>query len=140
MISPDTSVLVAGFVPSHQFHEVATATLAEVRGGGRLIAHTTAETYAVLSAPTGVYRAESSAVLAYLDQFLDGSPPIQPRLTAYREALRLLAKASRGGGAIYDALIALAARDARSTLVSLDRRAERIYELCGIEARLLGLD
>jgi predicted nucleic acid-binding protein len=68
---------------------------------------------------------------------VDGMPPIQPRPAAYREALDLLAGHGRGGGAIYDALIALAARDAKATLVSLDRRAERTYELCGIEARPL---
>lgn len=137
MTSPDSSVLVAGFAPSHEFHEAAVAALVEVRSGGRLIAHTTAETYSVLSAPTGVYRAGADAVRAYLDQFLKGSPPIQPRPATYREALRLLADAGRGGGAIYDALIALAARDAEATLVSLDLRAQRTYELCGVEARLL---
>jgi toxin FitB len=137
MIVPDTSVLVAGFVSSHRFHPAAASALAEVLSDGCLVAHTTAETYAVLTAPGGVYRVEPSSVVEYLNQFLDGSLPIQPRPTAYDEALRLLAEGDRGGGAIYDALIALAARDAGSTLVSLDRRAERTYELCGIEARLL---
>jgi predicted nucleic acid-binding protein len=140
MIVPDTSVLVAGFVSSHRFHGAATAALVEVRSGGRLIAHTTAETYAVLSGPGGVYRVEPGTVADYLDQFLDGSPPIQPPPAAYHEALHLLAKARSGGGAIYDALIALAARDAKATLVSLDRRAERTYGLCGVEAKLLASD
>ncbi|HET7177678.1 MAG TPA: PIN domain-containing protein [Solirubrobacterales bacterium] len=137
MIAPDTSVLVAGFVSGHRFHEAAVSALSEVRAGGRLIAHTTAETFAVLSAPGGIYRAEPDAVVAYLDQFLDGSSPIQARPDAYREALGLLAGDGRAGGAIYDALIALTARDAQATLVSLDLRAERTYALCGIEARLL---
>lgn len=137
MIAPDSSVLVAGFVSGHRFHEAALAALSEVRASGSLIAHTAAETYAVLSAPGGVYRAEPHAVVAYLDQFLDGSSPIQPRPSAYREALGLLAENGQAGGAIYDALIALAARDADAELVSLDGRAEKTYALCGIEARLL---
>lgn len=137
MIVPDTSVLVAGFVSSHHFHQVAVSALAGVRREGGLIAHTTAETYAVLSGSGGVYRVEPSAAVAYLDQFLAGATLIQPRPEAYREALDLLAEGGRGGGVIYDALIALAARDAKATLVSLDRRAERTYELCGAEARLL---
>ncbi|HSS04415.1 MAG TPA: PIN domain-containing protein [Solirubrobacterales bacterium] len=137
MIVPDTSVLVAGFVSSHRFHEVAISALAGVRREGGLIAHTTAETYAVLSGSSGFYRVEPSAAVAYLDQFLAGAGLIQPRPEAYREALDLLAEGQRGGGVIYDALIALAARDAKATLVSLDRRAERTYELCGAEARLL---
>jgi predicted nucleic acid-binding protein len=137
MIVPDTSVLVAGFVADHRFHGVAELALVEVRTEGRLIAHTTAETYSVLSAPSGVYRVEPSAVVAYLDELFAGSAPIQPRSGAYREALELLSGYGRGGGAIYDALIALAARDANATLVSLDRRAERIYALCGIETTFL---
>lgn len=137
MTAPDTSVLVAGFVSGHRFHEAALSALAEVRAGGSLIAHTTAETYAVLSAPGGVYRVEPHAVMAYLDQFLQGSSPLQPRPSAYREALDLLAGNGRAGGAIYDALIALTARDADAELVSLDGRAERTYALCGVEARLL---
>jgi predicted nucleic acid-binding protein len=136
VIAPDTSVLVAGFIPGHRFHEAAAVALAEVRADGRLVAHTMAETFAVLSSPSGPYRVKSSTAVAYLDQFL-GRAPVQPRPDAYREALGLLAGGSRGGGAIYDALIALAARDAEATLVSLDLRAERTYAACGVEARLL---
>lgn len=136
MIAPDSSVLIAGFIPSHRFHEVAISALAEVRADGCLVAHTTAETYSVLSAPAGPYRVEPSAVLAYLEQFLDRAP-IQPRPEAYREALDLLSRHNRGGGVVYDALIALAVREAGMTLVSLDRRAEPTYAICDVEARQL---
>jgi predicted nucleic acid-binding protein len=135
--TPDTSVLVAGFIPSHRFHEAAISALAEVQSDGCLVAHTMAETYSVLSAPSGPYRVEPGTVVAYLDQFLDRATPIQPRPQAYREALDLLAGHDRGGGAIYDALIALAAREAGATLVSLDLRAERTYAACGVEAKQL---
>ncbi|HEX6688073.1 MAG TPA: PIN domain-containing protein [Solirubrobacterales bacterium] len=137
MIAPDTSVLIAGFIPDHPFYSVAEAALTEVRGDGRLIAHTMAETYAVLSGPADVFRVEPEVVVAYLDEFLGGSAPIQPRPDAHREALDLLSGAGRGGASIYDALIALAARDANATLISLDRRARPTYELCGVEARFL---
>lgn len=137
MIAPDTSVLIAGFVPDHPSHAVAEPALAEVRAEGCLIAHTTAEAYAVLSAPGGVYRVTPDAVVTYLDDFLEGSAPIQPRPDAYREALELLSGDGRRGAVIYDALIALAVRDADATLVTLDRRAKRIYELCGVPARFL---
>lgn len=139
VIAPDTSVLVAGFVPGHQFHDAAAEALAEVRSAGYLVAHTMAETYAVLSAPSGPYRVEPGAVVAYIDQFL-GRVPIQPQPDAYREAIALLGDRNRPGGVIYDALIALAARDAGATLVSLDLRAERTYAACGVEARLLVAD
>jgi toxin FitB len=137
MIVPDTSVLVAGFIPDHPFYGVAESALAEVREDGCLVAHTMAETYAVLSASSGVYKVEPATVLTYLGQLLEGSAPIQPRPDACREALELLVGADRAGGAVYDALIALAARDADATLISLDRRAEATYRLCGVEARML---
>jgi toxin FitB len=137
VIAPDTSVLVAGFIPSHRFHPEAVSALVEVKAEGRLVAHTLAETYSVLSSPSGPYRVEPDAVIAYLDQFLDRAEPIQPDAATYREALGLLGARNRSGGAVYDALIALAARDSGAVLASLDSRAERTYAACGVEARML---
>jgi toxin FitB len=137
VIAPDTSVLVAGFVADHPLRDAAESALVEVRDGGRLVAHTMAETYAVLSAPGGVYRVSPDQVKGYLDGILQRSAPIQPRPDAYADAIELLRGAGRGGAAIYDALIAMAARAAGATLVSLDRRAEQVYDLCGVEARML---
>jgi toxin FitB len=137
MIAPDTSVLVAGFDPGHPRHAAAVPALVEVKAGGQLVAHTMAETYSVLSSPRGPFRFEPNAVVAYLDQFLDASDPIQHRPGTYREALGLLGERNQAGGVVFDALIALAARDAGATLVSLDRRAERTYAACGVEVRML---
>jgi len=140
MIAPDSSVLVAGYVADHRFHDVAGAAVSEVRAEGRLVAHTMAEAYSVLSAPRGFYRAEPQGVLEYLTELLDGSSPIQPRPGSYREALELLCRENRAGGPVFDALIALAARDADATLLSLDRRAKPIYERCGVATRFLDKD
>jgi predicted nucleic acid-binding protein len=135
--TPDTSVLVAGFDPRHHFHVEAVPVLVDIKASGRLVAHTMAEAYSVLCSPSGPFRFEPEPVVAYLDQFLERSDPIQPRIESYREALDLLGARNLAGGAVYDALIALAARDADVTLVSLDRRAERTYAACGVEARML---
>ena len=137
MIVPDTSVLVAGFTAAHPFYAVAEPALIEVREEGSLAAHTMAEAYSVLSAPGGVYRAEPELVREYLEELLGDSTPIQPRAASYVEALENLARHGRGGAPVFDALIALAARDADATLLSLDRRATPIYELCGVYARFL---
>lgn len=136
-IAPDSSVLIAGFVSSHRFHQAVLLSLAEVAERGSLIAHTIAEAYSVLSAPGGIYRAEPRAVFDYLDQFLGEGPPIPVSPAAYRKALDLLVANGRPGGAVYDALIGLAARDAEVTLASLDGRAQPIYELCGTDVRIL---
>lgn len=136
MNAPDTSVLVAGFVSSHRFNRDALSALGQVRRRGNLIAHTIAEAFSVLSAPGGIYRAEPAAVVAYLDQFISDKPiPVRP--SAYQESLKLLAGANRAGGAVYDALIGLAARDVDATLLSLDARAQPVYELCGARVRIL---
>lgn len=137
MIAPDTSVLIAGFLPDHPFCGVAEVALTEVREDGRLLAHTMAETYAVLSGSAEGFRVEPGVVVAYLDEFLADAAPIQPRPNAHREALELLSDKGRRGASVYDALIALTARDAGAVLISLDRRARPIYELCGVEARFL---
>lgn len=138
MIAPDSSVLVAGIHPGHPHHAAAVQALVEVKTSGRLVAHTMAETYSVLSSPSGPFRFEPGVVVAYLDQFLEGSDPIPHGPGSYREALRLLGERDQPGAAVFDALIALAARDANATLVSFDRRAERTYAACGVEARMLG--
>lgn len=137
MIVPDSSVLVAGYITDHDFYDAAKGAVFEVRAEGRLVAHTMAETYAVLSAPAGVYRVDPTAVLEYLKTLLDDSLPVQPGPGSYMEALELLSGEGRGGAPIYDALIALTARDAGATLISLDRRAKPTYELCGVEFRFL---
>ena len=137
MIAPDTSVLVAGFESSHPFHAEAVPVLVEVKASGRLVAHTMAETFSVLSSPSGPFRFPPQTVFAYVDQFVQRADPIPLPAGSYREALDLLSAQGAAGATVYDALIALAARDAGVTLVSFDRRAERTYAACGIEARIL---
>ena len=135
MTAPDTSVLVAGFDPSHLFHEQAQEALGEVRRRGRLVAHTIAETFAVLTA-AGPYGLAGTTVLTYLERFLDREPiGLEP--TAYVRALAELTDVDLVGGAVYDALIALAARDAGATLVSLDRRAAATYRRCRAQFALV---
>jgi len=137
MIAPDTTVLVAGFDPDHPFHAEAVPVLVDVKAGGRLVTHTMAEAFSVLSSPSGPFRFAPQAVAAYVNQFVERSDPIPLRTGTYREALDLLGAHNRAGGVVYDTLIALAARDADVTLVSFDRRAERTYAACGVEARML---
>jgi len=133
LIAPDTSVLIAGFDPAHESHDAAQSRLVAVRGEERLLAHTIAETVAVLTAP-GPYGIEHEAVLRYLDQFLDRRPvaPVDVRATIGRATT-----AGVVGGAIYDALIGLTALEHGATLVSLDRRAAATYRRCGVDFELL---
>lgn len=135
MKTPDTSVLVAGFDSAHPFHEPAQEALAEVRLSGRLIAHTLAETFAVLTA-AGPYAFRPAPVVTYLDRLLDREP-IALGPAAYVRAIAELGRAGVLGGAIYDALIARSAHQEGATLVSLDRRASATYRRCGADFELI---
>lgn len=137
MITADSSVLIAGFTANHEFHELVQPHLAELLKRGRLVSHTIAETYSVLSSPAGVFRAEPAAVARYLEQFIKERPPISIEASSYLEATRLLAEQGRAGGTIFDAVIALAARTAGATLITIDTRARPIYGACDIDARFL---
>jgi len=133
--APDTSVLIAGFDSSHSFHEPAQEALSSVRRRGRVIAHTLAETFAVLTA-VGPYEVPPARVNQYLERFLDHAP-IGLAPAGYPEAIAELGRNGISGGAVYDGLIALAARDAKATLVSLDRRASATYRRLGVKLELL---
>lgn len=128
--TPDSSVLVAGFLPGHQFHSQAEAALPSVRAEGRLVAHTMAEAYAVLTGqpfghpPVSVFR--------YLDQFID-RPPVGLSPLAYPATLKRLVDAEVTGAGVHDGLIAAAVREGELKLISFDRRAARVYELFGID-------
>jgi toxin FitB len=50
---------------------------------------------------------------------------------------RLIAEANLAGRSIYDALVAQAALDNRRTLLSLDRRARRVYDTVGVDYEML---
>lgn len=135
MTAPDTSVLIAGFDSAHPFHDVAQQALRDVQRGGRVIAHTLAETVSVLTAPAP-YGFAAKPVLGYLEPLLERDP-IGVRPEDYPRVLEELLDAGVTGGAIYDALIAVAARQAGATLVSLDRRAAATYRRCRVEYELL---
>ena len=136
MIVPDNSVLVAGFAPAHPFFPQADLVLAEVERTGRLVAHTIAETFAVLSAAAGPYPTVPEDVVAYLDPYLD-EDPIGLAPAAYQEAVREMSAAGVAGAAVYDGLIGLAARTHDAELVSLDRRAAGTYARLRVRYRLL---
>jgi predicted nucleic acid-binding protein len=133
LTAPDSSVLIAGYAPEHPFHEEASRSLSGVAETGRLIAHTMAEAYSVL---TGHYPHPSDNVLRYLSQFLVREP-IGLASKAYPKVLRTLAEGEIVGGAIYDGLIAATATEAGLRLLSLDRRAVRTYAAFGADYEIL---
>ncbi|MCH5645331.1 MULTISPECIES: type II toxin-antitoxin system VapC family toxin [unclassified Gordonia (in: high G+C Gram-positive bacteria)] len=123
----DTSVAVPFLVASHAAHEVVRSRI-----GGRPLAlsgHALLETYSVLTRLPGDARvAPPDAVLLIDDNFVEtlGLPE-----GVVAEAHRLLARFGIAGGATYDALVALAARENDAVLITRDARARPTYDAVG---------
>ena len=125
----DTSAAVALIVEDHEAH---VATLDAVRGRRLgLAGHAWFETYSVLTRlPAGLRRSPADALRLLAHNF-----PASAFL-GEAEAVDLggeLARLGISGGAVYDALVAAAARQHRLPLVSADARARSAYEALGVE-------
>lgn len=129
----DTSAAIALVVEDHEAH---AATLEAVRGRRLgLAGHAWFETYSVLTRlPAGLRRSPADALRVLARNF--------PASGFLGEAGAAdlggeLARLGISGGAVYDALVAAAARQHRLPLVSGDARARAIYEALGVEVRVI---
>lgn len=124
----DTSVAVPLLVSSHEAHEVVRSW-----ASGRclcLSGHALLETYSVLTRLPGDARvAPRDAVVLIEENF--ASPAVLSAELVIRVHHEL---ASLGvcGGAVYDGLVALAARENGLALVTRDSRARPTYEAVGV--------
>lgn len=134
MIVVDSSVAVAAALPWHERHVHARASFPRL--GTRLVAHVALETYSVLTRLPTPFRVPAAAARDYLAQTF-ASPPIALGAEEHEGLLDDLSRAGIVGGAVYDALVAVTARSAGATLISLDQRAARAYQVLGAPYRLL---
>jgi predicted nucleic acid-binding protein len=130
----DTSAAIALVVEDHEDH---AAVLDAVRGRRLgLAGHAWFETYSVLTRlPAGLRRSPPDAI-----RLMNHNFPLSTFL-GEKESVELtgeLAQRGISGGAVYDALVAAAARQHRRRLVSGDTRARSIYEALGITFELIG--
>lgn len=131
MITVDSSVLIPALRQSHPAHEVARAALRQP--GLRLLAHVTAETFAQLTrARPRVHPELVVEALRALD-----NQPVALSGEQYLATLKSCADDALVGGAVYDALIAFAARESGLRLLSLDQRAVRTYATMRADHQLL---
>lgn len=130
----DTSAAIALVVEDHEAH---AATLEAVRGRRLgLAGHAWFETYSVLTRLPGGSRRSPADVATVLTHDFPASA-----FLAKAAAMALgpeLARLGISGGAVYDALVAAAARQHDRTLVSGDARARPVYEALGARVRLVG--
>jgi predicted nucleic acid-binding protein len=124
----DTSVAVPLLVQTH------TAHTAVVRWwDGREIAlsgHALAETYSVLTRlPGDVRLAPADAARLIAERFVE---PLILESDATRRLPDVLSRLGIAGGAVYDALVALAALEHGASLATRDARAKPTYEAVGV--------
>jgi predicted nucleic acid-binding protein len=126
----DTSVIVAAISSWHPSHLQAAERM---KGIASAISHILAEAYSSVTRMPAFQRRSHVEVIQYFFEQFTSEVSIPPYLPSLNE----LVERGITGGAIYDGLIAMAARNAGLKLLTLDQRAARTYEAVGDEYELL---
>ena len=123
----DTSVAVPLVVRTHRAH---SAVARWWRGREvALCGHALAETYSVLTRLPADVRLEPHDAARLIEERFT-APLLLPEATAARLA-NTLAERAIAGGAVYDALVGLAAAEHGAVLATRDARAKSTYEAVG---------
>jgi predicted nucleic acid-binding protein len=130
----DTSVAVPLLVQTHQAHDAVVRWW-----DGRAVAlsgHALAETYSVLTRlPGDVRLTPSDAARLIAERFAE---PLVLGPEAARRLPDTLNRLGIAGGAVYDALVALAAVEHGAILATRDARAKPTYETVGAHVVVAG--
>jgi toxin FitB len=132
-IAVDTSVAIPLLVRSHHDH----AAVVRWWGGQdvALAGHALAETYSVLTRLPGDARlAPADAARLLTARF---SAPLLLNSSRARKLPDMLARLGIAGGAVYDALVALAAKEHDAVLATRDARARGTYDAVGVAVIVL---
>jgi toxin FitB len=129
----DTSVAVPLAQSSHQAHDQVRLGVGDRRLG--LTAHSALETYSVLTRLPGDARLTpaDAATLIY-DRF---GPIVELAPETGASLVQTFADANIAGGAAYDALIGLTAKQADATLLTRDARARATYIAIGVKHEVI---
>ena len=129
----DTSVAVPLLLANHQHHARVAAW---ARGRTLCLSgHALAETYAVLTRLPGDARVLGRDAVRLIDE--NFTTPLALSTAGALRSHRDCADAGVAGGATYDALVALAAREHGIPLATRDARARSTYEAIGVAAERL---
>lgn len=134
-VAVDTSVAVPLLVAGHEHHAEVAAW-----ASGRtlcLTGHSLAETYAVLTRLPGDARLSAPDAVRLIDE--NFKQPLALSARASRVFHRECAASGVTGGATYDALVALAAREHELPLATRDARARSTYEAMGVVVEQLSV-
>jgi len=132
-VALDTSAAIPYIVRAHEAHARVSKRVSH--RGPVLTGQSLAETYSVLTRlPSDARVAPEDAVRLLRNNF--GNPVLLPDELAIRLP-EALAVANIAGGAVYDALVGLSAREAGILLVTRDRRAAGTYANLGVAYELV---
>jgi predicted nucleic acid-binding protein len=123
----DTSVAIPLLVQTHSAHDAVVRWW-----DGREIAlsgHAVAETYSVLTRLPGDLRVAPADAARLLRERFSAPLQLKPRTAAGLP--EILSELGIAGGAVYDALVGLAAVERAATLATRDARAAATYEAVG---------
>jgi predicted nucleic acid-binding protein len=132
-IAVDTSVAVPLLVRSHQHH----ADVVRWWNGQELAlsGHALAETYSVLTRLPGDARLAADDAARLLDARFTASLALSA--DAAGKVHNMLSRLGIAGGAVYDALVALAAQENGISLATRDARARGTYDAVGVAVILV---
>lgn len=134
LLALDTSVAIPLLVRTHRAH----ADVVRWWNGRELVlsGHAVAETYSVLTRlPGDVRLAPGDAARLLSERF---SQPLLLGPEVARQLPDVLSRLGIAGGAVYDALVALAAREHGAELATRDARAKATYETVGARVVVAG--
>lgn len=127
-LAVDTSVAIPLLVRTHTAHAAVVAWWAHLEAA--LCGHALAETYSVLTRlPRDLRLAPMDAARLLTERF---AAPLLLSSRTTEHLPRVLAQFEITGGAVYDALVALAAAEHRAELATRDARAKDTYEKIGV--------
>ena len=133
MIAVDTSVAVPLLVAAHNAHDSVVRWWAEREVV--LSGHALAETYSVLTRLPGDARVSSADAAVLIARRF--SPPLLLSPEASGSLPGRLADLGISGGAVYDAMVALAAAEANCVLATRDARARATYDTVGVSVEVV---
>lgn len=133
-VALDTSAAVALLMASHTAHDAVLAHLADAEPV--LTTHSLAETYSVLTRLPGDARLTAADAVQLLERAFPG--PVLPLAEDLAgQIASVLAPRGVAGGAVYDALVGLAAAGGQTPLVTRDGRAAATYAALGVTIELV---
>lgn len=128
VVAVDTSVAVPLLIAHHQHHAQVSAW---ARGKTLCLSgHSLVETYSVVTRLPGDARVSAPDAVRLIDE--NFARPLVLSARAARLSHRECASKGVTGGATYDALVALAAREHGVPLTTRDARARSTYEAVGV--------